>query len=113
MELEFQTPRRAVAITHEAAVRDVSSGRINRRDRMAGGERDELLSPIEEKRIAAHDQRANAALYEPPERGIDLGFAAGIEDVKLAAEVARRLLKIRRLRRGFFGIVRIEEQSNN
>ena len=80
---------------------------------MASGERDELLSPTEEERIAAHDQRANAALYERPERGIDLGFAGGIENVKLAAEVARRLFEIRQLRRGFFRIVRIEEQSNN
>src|SRR5262249_59122012 len=45
----------AVAITHEAAVQDVSSGRINRRDRMANGERDAMLWPTEEERIAAHD----------------------------------------------------------
>src|SRR5262245_12169658 len=45
----------AVVITHEAAVHDVFSGRMNRRDRMASGERDELLSPTEEERIAAHD----------------------------------------------------------
>src|SRR5215831_12169018 len=89
------------------------SATATRRDRMASGERDELLSPTEEERIAAHDQRANAALYERPERGIDLGFAGGIENVKRAAEVARRLLEIRQLRRGFFRIVRIEEQSNN
>jgi hypothetical protein len=57
---------------------------------MASGERDELLSPIEEERITAHDQGANAALYERPERGIDLGFAAGIKDVKPSADGARR-----------------------
>src|SRR5262249_60943116 len=104
---------KAVAITHEATVQDVSSGRISRRDRMATGECDELLSPTEEERIAAHDQRANAALYERLESGIDLRFAGGIENVKLAAQVARRSLEIRQLRRGFFRIVRIEEQSNN
>ena len=37
----------AVAVTHETTVRDVPSARINRRDRMASGARDDLLSPID------------------------------------------------------------------
>src|SRR5262249_6209645 len=79
----------AVSVAHQAAVRHGLAVRVNRRNRMAGGQRDDVPSSAEQERIGALDQRTDAPFDERRECSVDFRFATGIDEMELAAELMR------------------------
>ena len=61
---------------------------------MARRQRQELLAPAVEERIATDDERAGMHLDQGREGGIDLAFGAGLQDIE-AAPPSRALLPAR------------------
>src|SRR5262249_5221056 len=102
----------AVSVAHQAAVRHGLAVRVNRRNRIAGGQRDDVPSSAEQERIGALDQRTDAPFDERRECAVDFRFATGIDDMELAAEFLRRFLDLRGLESDF-GVVWIEQQSDD
>ena len=63
---------------------------------MARRQRDELFAPAVEEWIGADDERAGPLLRQGREGGVDLAFGAGVQDMKLQPERARRRLHVSR-----------------
>jgi len=75
-------------ITDEAPRRCVRTPVIDRGDRMACRQRDELIGPVNEKCVVGNDQGAVLVLGECSEGGINITFRAGIQDVNRLPESA-------------------------
>jgi hypothetical protein len=98
----------AHSIADQAAGRGVFTPVIDRRDRMACRQRQELLAPAEEERVAGEDERAGMQLDEGCEGGVDLAFAAGLQDMEPHPLHARRFLHVSYVLLGG-GIVRVHK----
>ena len=80
-------------IADEAAGHGELTQRIDRRNGMAGCQRRELVAPAGEERIDGEDERASVELDEGGKGGVDLAFAAGLQDLELDPLRARYLKK--------------------
>ena len=71
---------------------------------MSGRQRDHLIAPGGEERIAANEQRANARLNKSSEGRVDVAIGTGILDEHLQPQGACRNQNVCRLGRGvWFG----------
>src|SRR5215471_3333643 len=84
----------ARSVADQAAGSSELAPRIYRRNCMARCQSHELLAPAAEERIRADDERAGVRWNEGRENGVDLAFAAGLEDSELHPLYARRFLHV-------------------
>src|SRR5262245_39412484 len=73
---------------------------------MAGGQRDELIAPIGEKRVAADHKGAGLLLDDGRENRVEITLGAGIQNFDLLSHSARGFLQLPRFGFGNW-IVRI------
>src|SRR5262245_22449997 len=67
-------------VAHQTAGSDEFTPLVHCRNRVASGERDELLAPDLKERVGAHEQGASPALDEGCKCEVDFIFGASIED---------------------------------
>ena len=63
---------------------------VDRRNHMARSQRYELLTPAQEERSDAYDERAGVQLDKRSEGAVDLARSSGLQDVELHSLGARR-----------------------
>src|SRR5262249_24369274 len=102
----------AVSVAHQTAVGHLLADLVDRRYRMAGRQCDDLPSSTEQEWIGTFDERFDPSLDERLESAVDFCFGAGMENMKLAAELFHRFLELRGLESNF-GVVWIEQQSDD
>src|SRR5262249_3901333 len=86
------------SIAHQAAGHRKIAPLVHRRDRMAGGQRDNAIRPAVEKRVALDEQRSGALLDESYERVVDVAVVAGMKYKNLLARRAGSGLQVSRIR---------------
>ena len=94
------------------AIQDSDASLVARRAAVAGRQRDDLPSSTEQEWIGTFDERFDSSLDERLESAVDFRFGAGMENMKLAAELFHRFLELRGLESNF-GVVWIEQQSDD
>src|SRR5665213_61035 len=100
------------SIAHQSAALGGCSAGIDRRDRMLRRQRDDLRAAADKERPCSDNERAGALFGERGERGVDLGWRAGLGDDEPATESARSGLGPFRLRQAF-RIVRVRQQGDD
>src|SRR5262249_40598730 len=78
---------KAGAITYEAAGYRELAEFVHNRNCVACGQRDELIAPAEEERIAGNKKRSGLYLGQSRERGVDLTFSGSIQDMNWLPEL--------------------------
>src|SRR6516165_4031656 len=68
-----------VTVTDQAAVGGILTKSINRRNRMARRERNDLIAPADKKSACADDKRTGPLPYKARKRHVDVTRGAGIE----------------------------------
>ena len=89
---------KAGSVAHQAAGHGELAPKVDRGHRVAGRQRDDLIAPAVEERIGANDERAGPLLDHGCEGRVDVAFGAGIQDMELQPQRARRRLQVFRLR---------------
>src|SRR6516162_4299598 len=77
------------AIAHQAARRGEIAPFVDRGDAIARGERNDLVAPGIEERIAGDEERTRPPLLEPGKRPVDLAFVGGRRDGEVLHHAAR------------------------
>jgi hypothetical protein len=73
---------------------------VDRRKGIARCQRGELVAPAAEKRIGGDDEPASMQSPERRERGVDLAFGAGLQDIEVHPLRAHRFLRARGVPKG-------------
>src|SRR5207247_7450762 len=79
----------AASVSHQAAGKRELARIIARGNRVAGGQSHDLIAVKAEERVIGHEQGGVSAPDETRERGADLAFAAGAQDIDLLTDGAR------------------------
>jgi hypothetical protein len=75
--------RKVGSVAHQASASDEFALKVDRRDRMMGGQCDELLELARQERIGKDEKRSDPMLYEGYKGGFGLAFGAGFQDMEL------------------------------
>src|SRR5262245_51512027 len=84
--------REAWSIAHQATCVDEHALRVDRGDRVARCQSDDLLTTAHEERIVGDEESVRPLLDKARPGRVDLTFCAGVQDADLPSHQASRLL---------------------